>query len=362
MGALTANPLTTENANDRSSLPMSRAGISSLQAANGPHSMTATATEGLRPAMHSADGIPKVAILLCTFNGAAFLGEQLDSIEEQTHANWEVWASDDGSTDATLARLKSRQAEWPAGRMHIVSGPQRGFAANFLSLACRSDIQAEAFAFCDQDDIWEADKLQRALDWIATVPSGVPALYCARTRLIDAEGLEIGLSPLFTRAPGFGNALVQNIGGGNTMVFNAAARELLRIAGAQVQAVAHDWWAYLLVSGCGGRVHYDPHPTIRYRQHGGNLIGRNSGWRARLTRMLMLFRGRFRSWNERNLDALRSVDCPLTHDSRVVFARFAEVRNKSALQALIGLRRAGVYRQTLLGNLGLSAAALLGKL
>lgn len=327
-----------------------------------PASMAASATKSRVSAAPVTAGLPKVAILLCTFNGAAFLDEQLDSLEEQTHANWEVWASDDGSSDITLAQLKSRQARWPAGRMHIMNGPQRGFAANFLSLACHPDIEADHFAFCDQDDIWEADKLQRAVDWIATVPPDVPALYCARTRLVDAGGHEIGLSPLFTRDPGFGNALVQNIGGGNTMLFNAAARDLLRVAGPDVSAVAHDWWAYILISGCGGRVHYDPHPAIRYRQHGGNLIGRNSGWRARLSRILMLFRGRFRTWNERNLDALRSVDCPLTPASRALLERFAAVRRQSPLSALVGLKRCGVYRQTLLGNLGLFAAAAMRKL
>lgn len=306
--------------------------------------------------------LPKVAILLCTYNGAGFLGEQLDSIEDQTHANWEVWASDDGSTDDTLAQLADRRAQWPEGCLHVVAGPQRGFAANFLSLACRPEIEADYFAFCDQDDVWEADKLKRAVDWIKSVPADVPALYCARTRLVDAEGREIGLSPLFTREPGFGNALVQNIGGGNTMLFNVAARNLLRMAGPDVQAVAHDWWAYILVSGCGGRVHYDAYPAIRYRQHGGNLIGRNSGWRARLMRVSMLFKGRFRGWNERNLDALSSVNCPLTQESRTLVARFAELRRESALPALVGLRKSGIYRQTLLGNLGLAAAALLRKL
>lgn len=306
--------------------------------------------------------VPKVAILLCTYNGACFLGEQLDSLKEQVHTNCEVWASDDGSTDATLTLLRSRQGVWPAGRMHIVAGPQRGFAANFLSLVCRPEIEADYFAFCDQDDIWDADKLQRGVSWIKTVPSDVPALYCARTRLVDAQGRQIGLSPLFTREPGFGNALVQNIGGGNTMLFNTAARNLLRMAGPDVQAVAHDWWAYILVSGCGGQVYYDPHPAIRYSQHGGNLIGRNSGWRARLNRVLMLFKGRFRGWNERNLDALNAVTCPLTVESRALVERFADVRKKSGFSALNALMRSGVYRQTRLGNLGLIAASVFKKL
>lgn len=307
-------------------------------------------------------GPQHVAILLCTFNGAPFLREQLDSIAAQTHADWTLWVSDDGSSDATLDLLRAWSETRPAGQVELLSGPRRGFAANFLSLSCQSQINADYFAFCDQDDIWEADKLERAVSWIRSVPDEVPALYCARTRLVDAAGAEIGLSPLFTREPGFGNALVQNIGGGNTMLFNAAARNLLRMAGPDVAAVAHDWWAYILVSGCGGVVFYDSYPTIRYRQHGGNLIGRNSGCKARLARILMLFKGRFRGWNERNLDALSAVDLPLTQENRALVERFAELRRKPALPALVGLRKSGIYRQTLLGNLGLAAAALMRKL
>ncbi|MDX5363437.1 MAG: glycosyltransferase family 2 protein [Pseudazoarcus pumilus] len=307
---------------------------------------------------------PRVAILLCTYNGAGFLGEQLDSIEDQTHSNWEVWASDDGSTDDTLAQLADRRAQWPEGRLHVVAGPQRGFAANFLSLACRSEIEADYFAFCDQDDVWEADKLKRAVDWIKSVPTDVPALYCARTRLVDVEGREIGLSPLFSREPGFGNALVQSLGGGNTMLLNNAARDLLCLAGPGVQAVAHDWWAYILVSGCRGRVHYDPYPVIRYRQHGGNLIGRNSGLRANLARASMLIKGRFRGWNERNLDALECVRMPLpfTNEAKMLVEDFRNLRKCSGLSAVRGLRGSGIYRQTRVGNLGLVFAALLGRL
>ena len=48
------------------------------------------------------DYAPRIAVLMCTLNGAQFLPAQLASLEQQTHANWRLIVSDDGSTDATL--------------------------------------------------------------------------------------------------------------------------------------------------------------------------------------------------------------------------------------------------------------------
>ncbi len=84
--------------------------------------------------------LPKVAILLCTYHGQHYIAEQLDSFQAQSHSNWEVWASDDGSEDDTHATLEVYRQKWPAGRLSIHFGPAKGFAANFLSLTCRESI------------------------------------------------------------------------------------------------------------------------------------------------------------------------------------------------------------------------------
>ncbi|MFA6498759.1 MAG: glycosyltransferase family 2 protein [Desulfurivibrionaceae bacterium] len=300
----------------------------------------------------------RVAILLCTMNGQTFLKEQLDSIAAQSVPSWQVWASDDGSQDGTLVILNQYRAAWGEERFFLQAGPGRGFAANFLSLACRADLEAEYYAFADQDDIWEADKLRRAVAWLMTVPNTVPALYCSRTCLIDEAGRELGFSSLFRKPPSFANALVQNIGGGNTMVFNQAARNLILAAGSEVEIVAHDWWVYLLVTGCGGRVFYDPCPSVRYRQHGSNLAGANTAWLARLARIRLLAKGRFKEWNARNLEALQRGGQMLTPENRRILERWAKFRKQSLPAQLLGLNRVGLYRQTLSGNLGLLAAAI----
>lgn len=306
--------------------------------------------------------LPKVAIFLCTYNGQLYLTEQLQSIERQTYTNWEVWTSDDGSKDNTRSILEACKATWSEKKIFIIDGPRKGFAANFLGLTCHRQIEADFFAYADQDDIWEANKLQRAIDWLSTVDANTPALYCSRTRLVDANNNEIGLSPRFTKPPSFANALIQNMGGGNTMVFNKAARSLLCEAGEHIDVVTHDWWGYIAISGCGGKVFYDDYPSLRYRQHANNLVGMNSSWRARLVRIRMAWQGQFRNWNDKNIEALQRLRARLTPENRAILDQFANSRKRWLLPRLFGFKRAGLYRQTLMGNLGLIFFMLLNKI
>lgn len=319
--------------------------------------------ESCVPVLGDANSVStsRVAILLCTYHGQHYLAEQLESFAAQSHRNWAVWASDDGSEDDTRIILEDYKRKWGDGRLSIHSGPAEGFAANFLSLTCNASIHADFYAYSDQDDIWEVDKLERAVRWLETIPAKTPALYCSRTCLVDAGNKEIGVSPLFRKAPSFANALMQNIGSGNTMVFNNAARKLLREAGGDKSVIAHDWWAYIVVTGCGGRVFYDSKPTLRYRQHGGNLIGASANWTARLMRIRMLFQGRFKDWNDSNISVLTALEEKLTAENREILKCFAKARTMSLIPRLIHLKRSGVYRQTLLGNIALVAAAILGK-
>ena len=105
-----------------------------------------------------------VAILLCTHQGARFLTRQLDSLAAQTYSDWRVWVSDDHSTDGTLEVLENYRKKWGEDRICWVRGPGKGFVANFLTLACTAGIQSDYFAFCDQDDLWDPDKLEVAMN------------------------------------------------------------------------------------------------------------------------------------------------------------------------------------------------------
>jgi hypothetical protein len=123
----------------------------------------------------------------------------------------------------------------------VRSGPQQGFVKNFLSLACDPSLSFDFYAYCDQDDVWEPDKLARAVERLSRAPPHIAAMYCSRTMLIDDEGKTLSYSRAYRRKPSFRNALVQSIASGNTIVFNDAARRLLMVCGSRAKVPSHDW-------------------------------------------------------------------------------------------------------------------------
>ena len=302
---------------------------------------------------------PRIAVLLATLNGEAFLDEQLASLAAQDVLHLDVVASDDGSTDGTLSILRDWQARWTKGMFTIVNGPGQNFAENFRALMCLPDDRVDYVAFSDQDDVWDSDKLSTAI--LALEGEAGPALYGGRTRLVDARLQPLGLSPLFSRPPHFRNAIVQSLAGGNTMVLNRAGFVLVSASARRTGFVSHDWWCYLIVSGAGGRVHYDPVPRIAYRQHGNNTIGDNSGLRARIHRMRLLLDGQFKRWNDANLAALDACADMLTEDTHTTLERFRSIRSVSRVGGLRILRSSGIYRQLFASRLTLAIAALMRK-
>lgn len=319
---------------------------------------SATGTEPLLSGAGREGG--SLAVLLATHNGAAYLARQLQSIADHRWARVDVWASDDASADATPEILRGWQARWRKGGFHIARGRNAGFAENFRSLVCDSGVYADYVAFCDQDDIWLPEKTSAAVAAIGH--AGGAALYCARTILVDADGREWGRSPHFRRPPGFRNALVQNIAGGNTMVLNRRAFDLLRDGARRTRFVSHDWFAYLLVAGAGGQVYYSAEPHVLYRQHDGNIVGPNIGWKARWRRLRQAWQGRFVAWNDSNLEALEACSPLLTDEARTILAQFRRARSGPLPGRLHALRRSGVYRQTAAGQLSLLGACMLGKM
>jgi hypothetical protein len=117
-----------------------------------------------------------------------------------------------------------------------------------------------------------------------------------------------------------------------------------------------------VTSARGGYVHYDAYPSVRYRQHSQNVIGSNMGLGARMRRLRMLRQGRFRHWSELNVAALTRIRPRMNAENQQVFDLFCKARQRPLLQRAKMFAQAGVYRQTLLGNLGLAAAVVLNKI
>jgi len=311
--------------------------------------------------MNPQDLAAHVCILMATCNGERFLSEQLQSIADQTHKNWRVIISDDGSSDNTLAIAREFQQKWEADRLEIRQGPNQGFCQNFLSMACDTAIHADYYAFSDQDDVWMADKLERAVTYFnVSNESQLPRAYGSRTQIVDEALNPLGFSPEFTLPRSFRNALVQSIAGGNTQVFNQAAKTLLEKAGPQ-KVVSHDWWLYQIVKGAGGVFHYDPKPSLLYRQHARTTIGGNKSLKEKIERMLYVVNGRFKNWNDINYSALCNISHLLTKDSQDILDIYGKFRGANLKDRVRLFEVCGLYRQTWRGTLNLWLATIINK-
>lgn len=298
-----------------------------------------------------------VAILMCTKNGEKFLLEQFESILKQTHKNWVLYISDDGSTDLTLKMCKELSERFPSS-VNLVNGPQEGIFNNFMSLLRNSDISHDFYCFCDQDDVWMENKLEIALKKLMHYDINLPILYGGRTIYIDSNGFTIGKSKLFNKGASFKNALVQCIAGGNTFVFNNQARKLLANTSRRANLVSHDWWAYILVTAVGGVFIYDDIPTIYYRIHANNQIGENKSLPAFYVRAKKLLSGSYKNWISANLRELDRFNDQISPVNLHVLQKFNMMRHSALFLRIYFYNTTGVYRQSTLGNVFLFSAVV----
>jgi len=220
-----------------------------------------------------------VSILLATYNGAAYLPEQLDSLFAQTHRDWRLLVRDDCSTDATAEILAGYQEKYP-GIISIVpnEGARLGACRNFGMLL--EHAEAPYVMFCDQDDVWLPDKIEVTLAAMKPLEeefgTETPLLVHTDLKVVDERLSPLGdslwqyMGSTPERLTCINRVLMQNFATGCTVMINKALRDLAMPipAGARM----HDWWL-ALVATAFGRVAAVARPTILYRQHGKNDSG-----------------------------------------------------------------------------------------
>ena len=302
----------------------------------------------------------KVCILMATHNGEKFLQSQLNSFLEQTFNNWELFVSDDNSTDCTL-KIVENFSQNTSHRVEVRERNYRSFVVNFLSLVMDYEGDADYFAFSDQDDVWNQDKLLIAVHQLEKFDNSKPGLYCSRTEFVDMHAKSYAPKLYSTdtlQKPSFQNALVETIAGGNTMLFNKAALNLLKQFGL-VQVSSHDWWLYLLVTGSGGNVYFDPWPSLKYRQHTSNVVG---GKKSFLPRFKRFWDGNFKKEVDKNLSALLDKKNLLTEENKLSLNYMILARSsKSILSKVKYFYKSKIYRKKKIFTLALFLGFLFGK-
>jgi glycosyltransferase involved in cell wall biosynthesis len=202
---------------------------------------------------------PLVSIAVCTYNGEKFLAEQFDSLVNQTYSNLEIIVTDDCSKDQTFALLQDYASRYDF--IKIYKNEQNlGYVKNFekaISL-CSGDF----IALCDQDDIWNNDKIIRQVEGIGS------SLLCYHdSAFIDQSGqpLHKNLSDVVNMYDGesFEPFLFFNCVSGHASLFK---KELVNYALPFPKNLFHDRWLAYVATNLGS-IKYLDLPLVDYRQH-----------------------------------------------------------------------------------------------
>jgi glycosyltransferase involved in cell wall biosynthesis len=202
---------------------------------------------------------PLVSIALCTYNGSAYLTQQLDTLLAQTYKNLEIIVVDDCSTDDTFAILTDYAAKYPRFRIYQ-NAHNLGFVKNFerASNLCTGEL----IALCDQDDLWHRQKIELQVDAIKD-----NVLIYHDSEFIDQDGMSLGKKISdrmnFYRGDESEAFLFFNCVSGHAILMK---RNLLDEALPLKEGYFHDWWLAYVATNIG-TIDFIPQCLVRYRQH-----------------------------------------------------------------------------------------------
>jgi glycosyltransferase involved in cell wall biosynthesis len=231
----------------------------------------------------------KTCVLLSTYNGELFIQDQIDSIIRQTTPPDYLVVRDDGSSDRTLEIIQNRIKESEIS-LQIILGENMGPAKSFMELFHLGvATDADVFFFCDQDDIWEQEKISVFVSRFNGLPQ-IPRAVFSKLLLVDETNKPISLT-IPPRKIGFGNSIIENVMTGCALACN---RSLLKLVSERSfdDPPMHDHLIYI-ISTMLGTVEYIETPLTRYRQHGKNVLGYStSTWRSFKGKFNRILRGK----------------------------------------------------------------------
>ncbi len=215
----------------------------------------------------------KVDILLATYNGEKYLREQIDSILNQTHKEFRLLISDDGSTDSTREILEEYKNK--DSRIEVFFQENNlGVVKNFEFLL--EKVEAKYYMFSDQDDIWKESKIEKSLK---KIEEGFDLVY-SDLEVVDEELNVIyksywklkGIYNKIKKYNNFESLYLNNFVTGCTMISKKELINKFLPLPNTSKYVLHDYWISLILSQ-EGKISYIEEPLIKYRQHKNNKVG-----------------------------------------------------------------------------------------
>lgn len=236
--------------------------------------------------------IDKVLVVMSTYNGEIFVREQIDSILNQKGVEIVLMIRDDGSTDSTPQILNKYLEKYD--NIIVIEGKNIGFRKSFFNTLTRDgrNIECDYFAFADQDDVWESNKIFHAVSTIKSSPCCGPHLFASGLNVVDAN-LNSMYNNCFPKLRiSFGSALSRQRLAGCTMVFNKELYELcllLDMDKLENSLISHDGAVYYICLLCGGKVSFDKNSLIKFRRHEGTVTEHGKGIMQRIYSITNIF-------------------------------------------------------------------------
>lgn len=220
-----------------------------------------------------------ITVMMSTYNGEKYLEEQINSILDQSLVDVSLVVRDDGSTDGTIDILEKYKT-YP--NVSVYYGENKGYGKSFLKLLSLSG-KSEFYSFSDQDDIWEKNKLHKAIEKLIILPQAKPNLYCSDLKIVSSKGNEIGIKNFKNMNITLESAFIRHRTAGCTYVFNnLLLEEAKKINDINYDnEIHHDAWVYRLCLSLNGNVYYHSDSYIKYRQHNDNVTGVYKGFLKR---------------------------------------------------------------------------------
>lgn len=309
-------------------------------------------------------------IVLATYNGQRYLEEQLDSLLGQSVSNTRILIGDDGSLDGTLQLVDQYAVKLPGRVQTLPKDPgSKGACGNFNRLLMASD--APYVFLCDQDDVWDADKVHVALELLRELESvygtDTPILVHTDLRVVD-QNLAVTSDSFFefqnldAHASAFKQLLVQNMVTGCTVVVNRAL--LNKALPIPADAIMHDWWL-ALVAAAFGKIGFLNRATVSYRQHGANTVGAK-GWTIALIgsrlKMLMSSSGAGSLLRPALVQVKAFVRCykeSLSAEQLASVSCMVQMPDQLGVSRVLAAGKAGLHKQGVMRTLGYYWALLI---
>ncbi len=302
-----------------------------------------------------------IAILLAVYNGGKYLSEQIDSLLNQTVDDIKIIIRNDGSADNSANIIKNYAEKYP-NKIQLVDGNPTGSASkNFAELLTVCDDNFDYIMFCDQDDVWMPQKVEKTLHAMKSEEadrSDIPVLVHTDLKVVDSN-LNVVCDSFFSFQKLIQNditlpkLLVQNYVTGCTVMINRALKQ--KCGKIPIDCIMHDWWL-ALVAVLFGKLVCLKKPTMFYRQHENNQVGAKASYGINyIKRKLATLDTVRKNYNATYIQAKSLLNCyqdDLDNRQKELLQKYCEMPKMSKLKKIKSIQKYGFKKGTKLRVIG----------